>query len=108
MCSAATRSPQRQAPWPFDRNTWLAVAGRRLLDEDDDELLGVPNVSRVSPSHELCTDSGRAGLASIQEQITKLQRLRALPRTGTLSVNREPSIRFHPRVCATPMGRLTE
>jgi hypothetical protein len=36
--SHTARSPQRQAPWPFDRNTWLVVAGRRLLDEKGSEL----------------------------------------------------------------------
>jgi hypothetical protein len=45
---------------------------------EDEEAQNPRIVFRVSPFHELRTGSCRAGLASILEQIAKLQRIRAL------------------------------
>jgi hypothetical protein len=60
--------------------------------DDEEEISGSRVVFRVSPFHELRTDSGRAGLASILEQIAKLQRLRALNLRADLFAGVAPSL----------------
>jgi hypothetical protein len=59
---------------------------------EDEEAHNPRIVFRVSPFHELRTGSGRAGLASILEQITKLQRIRALDLPADLFAGVSPHL----------------